>query len=385
MEDSYQPQGMSGDAIPLALGLPAVEALPHNVLKEAAAHALSLPQAHLALQYGAEAGAPELIDYLVKWVNRGAGMNISAKNVMITTGSTGAVDMITRLFAHRTGVVLVEAPTYRDVLQVFRDQHLHLISISMDESGPLIEPLRALLEEVQRAGTPPAIFYTIPNFHNPTGVTTTLERRLAIIQLCQQFGVLIVEDDVYRDLAFDGRTPPGYYALAGGRGVVSVGSFSKTLAPGLRLGWMVGAEDVIEKCVNSGVPLMGGGANPLVAGIVAHYCQQGVWDVHINYLRELYRGRRDRLLAALDAHMPASVNWTRPGGGFFVWLTLPQAVNGATLGAQAKAAGVLIAPGNAFFADDDPQTRFIRLSFSYASPEAIASGVERLAGVVKGL
>lgn len=385
MEPNYFPQGTSGDSIALAIGQPALEALPWEVLKQAVTRALSLPQAHQALQYGSEWGAPDLLTYLANKVSRTEEMSISLKNLMLTAGATGAVEMITRLFAHRTGVVLVEAPSYRDVLQVFRDQRLHLISISMDDNGPLIEPLRAMLETMHTAGRLPSIFYTIPNFHNPTGVTTSLERRQAIIQLCREFDVLILEDDVYHDLVFDGQPPPSYYALAAGKGVVSIGSFSKTLAPGLRLGWMVAPEAVIEACVNCGTTLMGGGANPLVAALVADYCQQGGWDQHVEYLCDLYRQRRDVMLAALAAYMPPAVTWTLPSGGFFIWLTLPVPMNGQMLEAQARAAGVLIAPGHTFFAEGDPLTRHIRLSFSYANPEAIPRGVAGLARVVEGV
>ncbi len=385
MEQTYLPQGTSGDMIPLAIGNPALEALPWEALQQAAEKALTFPRAYQALQYGAEQGVPELIAYLTNRVSQVEAINVRPQNLMLTTGATGAVEMIARLFAHRTGVVLVEAPTYRDVLQVFRDQHLRLISIGMDENGPLIEPLRALLEARRNAGTLPSIFYTIPNFQNPTGVTASLERRQAIIQLCQAFGVLILEDDVYHDLIFDGQTPPSYYALAGGKAVVRVSSFSKTLAPGLRLGWIIAPEAVIEACLNSGNLLMGGGANPLIAALVADYCQEGLWEPHIEHLCDLYRRRRDIMLAALATHMPPTVSWTLPGGGFFIWLTLPEPVNGQVLDTRAKAAGVLIAPGHTFFPEADPQTRHIRLSFSYASPDAIATGIASLAAILKAM
>lgn len=371
--------------IPLAIGRPALEGLPREELIQAATLALSFPQADEALQYGAEQGVPDLLAYLAKRLSQLENINLSPKNLMITAGSTGAVEMVVRLFAHRTGVLLVEAPTYRDVIQVFRDQNLRLVSIGMDNDGPLVEPLRALLEAMQTAGTLPSVFYTIPNFHNPTGVTASLERRRAIIKLCQAFGVLILEDDVYRDLAFDGQVPPSYYALAGGKGVISIGSFSKTLAPGLRLGWIVGDEMLIEMCMNSGNPQMGGGANPLAAVMVSEYCQQGLWEPHIEQLRELYRLRCNAMLSALSTHMPPTVTWTRPNGGFFVWLTLPKAVNAHELNARANAAGVLIAPGHAFFAEANPQTRHIRLSFSAADVADFPKGVAALAEVVKDL
>ncbi|MEZ4667936.1 MAG: PLP-dependent aminotransferase family protein [Anaerolineae bacterium] len=385
MEPSFLPQGATSDTVALAMGNPAVEALPWDSLQQAGARALALPRAHQALQYGDEQGVPELITYLADKVSRTEGILVAPQNVMITAGSTGAVDMIARLYAHRTGVVLVEAPTYRDVLQVFRDQHLRLVSVAIDDDGPMIEPLRALLERLHREQALPSVFYTIPTFHNPGGITASLERRQAVIDLCQQYGVLIVEDDVYRDISFDKKPPPSYYALAGGVGVVSVGSFSKTLAPGLRLGWIVAAEGVIQTCINSGSLQMGGGANPLVASLVTEYCQQGLWEAHIDGLRELYGERRDAMLVALAAHMPPDVTWTKPNGGYFVWLTLPQAVDGGWLAARAKAAGVLIAPGHSFFAEGDPHTRHIRLSFSYAQPEAITQGIAALAGVVRDL
>lgn len=385
MEQTYFPQGTGNDSIAMALGHPALEALPWEDLRQSATRALTAPQAYQALQYGDDWGVPELVTYLVNRINRTEAISISPKNLMITAGATSAVEIIARLFAHRTGVVLVEAPSYRDALHVFRDQSLRLISVGMDDHGVLIDALRAVLEELQSAGTPPSVFYTIPNFHNPTGVTTSLERRQAIIELCKAFGVLILEDDVYHDLAFSGHVPPSYYALAGGQGVGSVGSFSKTLAPGLRLGWMVAPEAVIETCVSSGSIQMGGGANPLVATLLADYCQQGLWESHIERLRDLYQKRCAAMLESLAAHMPPSVSWTRPEGGFFIWLTLPEPLDVDALQSRARQAGILIVPGHRFFVESGDQTCHIRLAFSYTDTELIPTGIARLAGVVNGL
>ena len=171
--------------------------------------------------------------------------------------------------------MLVEAPSYVDALHIFRDQQIELCSIPMDEDGLIPSELEKQLAQLNSSGKFPSMLYTIPNFHNPTGITLSEARRIEIIKLSRQYGFLIVEDDVYRDLSFEGELPASFYALAHGKQVLSIGSFSKTLAPGLRLGWLLGSEDAIQRCVNCGTTQMGGGANPFVANIVAEYCRSG--------------------------------------------------------------------------------------------------------------
>lgn len=376
------PQGVLSGAISLVYGHPDAATLPVEALRIAAENVLRGPQARLALQYGPEQGAPALLHYLIEKLNRQEGLNLSPQNLMLVAGSTHAVDMIARLYAGRDGVVLVEAPTYHDALHLFRDHGADLRPAPIDGDGLIIEALAAQLAALQRAGKPARLLYTIPNFQNPSGVTLTAARREAILSLARQHGFLIVEDDVYRDLVFEGQAPPSFYALSGGQGVLRIGSFSKIMAAGLRLGWLIAAPEHIQRCTACGAMQMGGGANPFTAHIVAEYCRAGHLETHIAHLRQVYRQRRDVTLTALERHMPPGVTWTRPQGGFFVWLTLPEGANVASLRDAARQRGVLFAPGTGFFAGGGGE-RNLRLAFSFVPPDEIERGVEILAQAIR--
>jgi 2-aminoadipate transaminase len=204
-----------------------------------------------------------------------------------------------------------------------------------------------------------------------------------VLHLVERFDLLILEDDVYRDLAYEGEVPPSLFALDGGRRVLRIGSFSKILAPGVRMGWLMGPEGLIERLINSGLRCMGGGANPLVANILATYCQQGLLEPHIEHLRQIYRERRDVALEALATYMPAGTGWTEPGGGFFIWLTLPDSLRASHVVQQARKTGLLIPVGDPFFVEA-PASQHLRLAFSYVAAEKIREGIETLGQVLRG-
>src|SRR6266700_4603980 len=283
------PQGMLQNTIPLMFGHPDPETLLTPELRNAMLYVINSPHAYTTLQYGAGQGPQSLIDFLVEKINREQGLSLQYGNLMVIGGSTHGVDMLARLYARPGGVVLVEAPTYVDAIHVFRDHQVELCSIPIDENGLIPSELEKQVVRLHSSGTFPSMLYTIPNFHNPTGCTSSEARRIEIIRIAQRYGLLIVEDDVYRDLSFEGAVPASFYALANGKQVFSIGSFSKTLAPGLRLGWLLGSDDAIQRCVNCGTTQMGGGANPLSAQIVAEYCQRGTWATHILHLQSLYK------------------------------------------------------------------------------------------------
>ena len=379
------PQGMAENTIPLLLGHPDPATLLTPELLHAMQRVISSPQAYTALQYGPEQGTQSLIKFLVEKINREQGLSLQPGNLMVVGGSTHAVDMIARLYA-KGGVVLVEAPTYVDAMHIFRDHQIELCSISMDEDGLIPSELEKQVARLSANGKSPSFLYTIPNFHNPTGSTLSEARRREIIGLARHYGFLIVEDDVYRDLSFEnvseGVVPTSFYALAQGKQVLSIGSFSKTLAPGLRLGWLLGAEDDIQRCVNCGTTQMGGGANPFVANIVAEYCLSGHWETHIVNLRSLYKTRCNVALAALEQYMPADVGWTRPAGGFFIWLSLPKNVFAQDVKRMALQEGVLVAAGEGFFVTPAEGEHNLRLAFSCAAPGEIETGIRILAEVI---
>jgi 2-aminoadipate transaminase len=377
------PQGMSKNTISLSLGHPDPKTLLTAELHSAMLEVINSPDAYVALQYGAEQGTSSLIDYFVEKLRREQKLSVQATNLMIVAGSTGGVDMLARLHARPGGVVLVEAPTYVDSIHVFRDHHIELRSIQMDENGLIPSELEKQLAQLHSNGVYPSMLYTIPNFHNPTGRTLPEARRIEIIKIAQRYGLLIVEDDVYRDLAFEGELPASFYALAHGKQVFSIGSFSKTLAPGLRLGWLVGSEESIQYCVNSGVMQMGGGANPFVAHIVAEYCQSGALEKHILSLKSLYKTRCNVALAALSRYMPADTKWTCPTGGFFIWLSLPENVFAQEVKRLALQEGVLVSAGEGFFVDPVDGEHNLRLAYSCAEPGDIETGIRILAGVIE--
>ena len=255
--------------------------------------------------------------------------------------------------------------------------------MAIDEDGIIVDDLELKLAALAREGKSPRLLYTVPNFQNPSGVTITQSRRKRIIELSHEYGFLIVEDDVYRDLAFEGDVPPSFYRLAGGEGVLRIGSFSKFVAPGLRLGWLIASPERINRYLECGTVQMGGGANPLVAHVMAEYCHAGTLEPHVARLRQVYRTRRDVTLAALQRHMPQGVNWTQPRGGFFVWLTLPSGVPARPLLEAARVQGVDFAPGAGFFASGDGGQRNLRLAFSFVPPDEIERGVRILADIIR--
>ncbi len=376
-------QGVIPNTISLMLGHPDPATLLTAPLRDAMQEFLRSPHAAQAFQYGREQGVQGLIELIAARIKREQELSIAASNLMIVAGSTQAVDMLARLYAKPGGTVLVEAPTYADALHIFRDHGLNLVAIPMDEDGLIPNALEEQLVRLGHQGIAPRLLYTIPNFHNPTGRTLPQARRVAISELAQRYGFLIVEDDVYHDLSFGERVPASIFVLAQGQRVLNIGSFSKTLAPGLRLGWLMASPDVIEQCVNCGTTQMGGGANPLVAHMVEHYLQSGAYEQHLQALRTLYKQRRDIALTALSRFMPASVTWTHPAGGFFLWLTLPDQVFASRVKQQARERGVLVASGEGFFAIPDHGAHHLRLAYSCATPDEIELGIQRLAQVIE--
>jgi 2-aminoadipate transaminase len=386
MTESAETTGRGRGPIALMLGHPDPATLATPEFRTAMAVAMNAPDFYQGLQYGPDAGASSLIDYLIAKTSRELGIAISPANIMLVAGSTHAVDMLARLYAKPGGVVLVEAPTYPDALHIFRDHQIELHAIPMDDDGLIVSALEERLAWLHAQGKSPSFLYTIPTFHNPRGSTLSEARRRAMLELADQHAFMVVEDDVYRDLSFNSSVPASLFALGHGHGqrVCSIGSFSKTLAPGLRLGWLVGPGEVIQACMACGTTQMGGGASPFAAQVVAEYCQSGQWEPHIERLRSIYRTRRDLMLSALDHYMPAGTTCTHPEGGFFVWLTLPATVRAQDVKRTALEAGVAVAAGEPFFLEPHDGQQHLRLAYTYAAPEDVDAGIRTLAHVING-
>jgi 2-aminoadipate transaminase len=385
MQINHLAQDTAPNMISLRLGLPDPTTLDTPEFREAVHRVMTSTKVSEALQYGDEPGNAALIHYLVQKINREQRLSIGPDQLMIVAGSTHAVDMTARLYTKPGDNVIVEAPTYVDTLHIFRDHGVNLHAVPVDQDGINFEALQELLKNLSLKPNPPRLLYTIPNFHNPTGVTLNEQRRVRILQLARQYNLTIVEDDVYRDLAFDAPTPPSFFALADGVNTIQIGSFSKTLAPGLRLGWIAASSTMIHQFVNCGTTLMGGGSNPFAAQIVAEYCQGGYWETHIEQLRNLYRQRCHTMLTALARYMPPEVSWTKPSGGFFVWVTLPAGIEASVVKQQASERGVSVAAGEGFFVNPADGRHNLRLCYTFASTTDIETAVRILAEVVIAL
>ena len=372
------------DAIPFIYGHVDPTLFPIDHMQAAAQQALQ-EQGPRALNYGAERGCGPLLSYLQLKLARDEGLEVNEDCLMLTAGASGGLDAICRLFTRPGDTVLVEAPSYHEALDIIRDYPVQLAAVPMDDKGLMPEGLAERLQRLKAQGARPRLLYTIPTFQNPSGVTLSGDRRPALLQLARRHELLIVEDDVYRDLAFAASPPPALYSLDAadqGQTVIRLGSFSKVLAPGLRLGWLMAAPVHVARLISGGLTKSGGGANPFSASVTAVFCQNGWLEPHIARLVEVYRHRRDVMLKALEATMPSEVRWTTPGGGFFIWLTLPEPLNAGDVLEQAHRHSITFLTGEPFFAAGGGE-RHIRLPFSFISPPEMEKGVRALAEIIR--
>lgn len=335
-----------------------------------------------ALQYTISEGHTPLREWICGYMGR-KGLGIGIDEVVVTSGSQQALEFIGKLMIGPGDLVAVTAPTYLGALQAFSPYEPTYVSVAMDDDGPVIEDLAAALEKK------PKLFYLVPDFQNPNGVTVSLERRHQILDLCTAAGVPVVEDAAYAELRYDGEHLPALAGIDAARNggtptqVIYCGSFSKTVVPALRVGWISAPKAVIERVV-----LMKQAADlhtSTINQIVLHDVVSQVFDSHIQFLRRNYKERRDAMLQALETEFAGreDVRWTKPQGGMFVWLELPEGLDGATLLRQAiEQANVAFVPGAAFFADRSGRNT-IRMSFSATAPERIREGVARLAKLLK--
>lgn len=399
------------EIISFAGGMPAPEVFPIEAFRAASDRVLSRNGA-TALQYSATEGYRPLREWLVTYMAR-YGIEASADNVLITSGSQQALDLIGKIMINPGDLILTERPTYMGALQAWRAYQADFVSVPVDDDGLRVD----LLEEALCAG--PKFMYILPNFQNPGGITLSTERRHELIDIADHYGVPIIEDDPYGELRYEGdhRPPlvvidaerlkhshavgpryfddhlvarnaahPGPPRAANGRAymrgnVIYLSTFSKTLAPGLRLAWLVAPVEVVQRCViaKQGMDLHTATLNQMIA----HEILTGSEDFlhgHVHLIREVYRERRDAMLAAMDAHFPPGVTWTRPEGGLFLWVTLPDELDATELLKTALASKVAYVPGPAFHPDQGGHNT-LRLNFSYCEPQRIAEGIRRLSAV----
>jgi 2-aminoadipate transaminase len=370
------------DVISFAGGLPAPEVFPIEQIRKACSTVLD-EQGSMALQYGTTEGYLPLREMIVRHSAK-YGIEISPDNILITSGSQQALDLIGKIFINRGDRILVESPTYLGALQAWNAYGAEYIAVPSDENGINTD----FLEEGLRTG--PKFIYVLSNFQNPTGVTISLERRKKIVELADRYGVPIIEDDPYGQLRFEGNHIPPIVVLdnqtrtknrcyAGN--VIYLSTFSKILAPGLRLAWVIAPPEVIRKLVQAkqGADLHTATFNQVVAYEVG---RGGFIDQHVLTIRKVYRERRDVMLEALEEHMPPGVRWTHPQGGLFLWATLPEGMSSADLLLKAVEQKVAFVPGASFHPCGGGENT-LRLNFSYSSPGLINEGISRLGMVVK--
>ncbi len=370
----------TSDIISLAGGLPAPETFPVEQIKEITKEVLE-KHADKALQYGTTKGFTPLRLALARWMEKRYGIPTSKVEIMMVAGSQQALDLAGRVFINPGDLVVVEGPTYLAALQAFKYYDPEFISIPMDHDGMRVDLLEEKLRELKAQGKKVKFVYTVSTFQNPMGVTMSVDRRKRLVELADEYDFLIVEDSPYTELRYSGDpVPPVKHFDDTGR-VIYLGTFSKILAPGFRLGWIAAQPQFIRKMeiAKQSIDLC---ANTLAQVIAWKYVENGYLDEHIPEIVEFYKPRRDAMLEALEEYMPEGVEWTRPDGGMFIWLTLPEGINTKMMLEKAVSKGVAYVPGEAFFAHRDVKNT-MRLNFTYVPEETIREGVRRLAEVIE--
>ncbi len=376
------------NVISFAGGLPAPEMFPVEEFRRASEKVLS-EFGSRALQYGPTEGYLPLRKLIVEQMAR-YGIHAKEDNVLLTSGSQQALDVIGRLLINPGDKILTERPTYLGALQAWAAYQARYVTVPIDQDGMRTD----LLSEALRSG--PKFMYILPNFQNPGGVTLSLERRMKLIQMSEEQGVPIVEDDPYGQLRYSGEHLPPLVVLdcqnlesraCDGHGyyegnVIYTSTFSKTLAPGLRLGWIVAPVEVIKRCVQAkqGMDLH---TSTIIQMIAYEVARDGFLEQHVRRIRQIYAHRRDVMLDAMQRYFPEEVQWTRPAGGLFLWAWLPATMDAAdVLAVAVETQRVAFVPGNAFYPDGSGRNT-MRLNFSNASPEMIEEGIRRLGAVLK--
>ncbi|MCW2614726.1 MAG: putative transcriptional regulator, GntR family [Frankiales bacterium] len=367
------------EVVSLAGGMPNLSALPLDAVGKLMGELVSGRGAQ-ALQYGSGQGDPVLRELICE-VMALEGVHASSEDVVVTVGSQQALDLVTRVFIDPGDVVIAEAPSYVGALGTFSAYQADVVHVAMDEHGLVPEALRETIANVRASGRRAKFLYTVPNFHNPAGVSMVESRRAEVLEICQSAGLMVLEDNPYGLLGFDAPPTPAIRARGGEDDVLYLGSFSKTFAPGLRVGWVLAPHAVREKLVLAAeaAVLCPPQLNQM---LVAEYLSTQDWQGQVGAFRGMYRERRDAMLEALVQQMPEGTTWTHPTGGFYVWVTLPGDLDSKVLLPRAVTARVAFVPGTAFYADGSGRNH-MRLSYCYPEPDRIREGVRRLGTVLE--
>lgn len=365
------PEGM----IDLGVGQPTLSELPLDALRAAADHALSTGNTAI-LQYGADHGDGYFRQTLAQFLTRRYNTPVDLDSLLITAGASQALDLICTRFTKPGDTIFVEEPTYFLALLIFRDHGLNVVGIPIDEHGLRIDALEQALAQHR-----PVMLYTIPTFQNPSAVTMNAERRVQLVALSAQHDFLIVADEVYHLLDFGGPLPAPFAAHVSRGRVLSLGSFSKICAPGLRLGWVQGDAQLISTLVAAGLIESGGGLNPFTSAVMRSFIELGLQDTCLDHFRTLYQARCLALCDALREHIPAA-QFTKPLGGFFVWLQLPNERRVTDIIDESRRSGVSFQAGTRF-GKGDAMAAYVRLSFAHYETTELVEGARRLGAVLQ--
>ena len=366
------------DVISLAGGLPDTSTFPPESFA-AATRRIAEESCARALQYGPTEGLEETKACIAEAM-AAEGMRIDSEDVIVTTGGQQVIDLVTKALIDPGDVVIAEAPTYPGAVPVFSSYEADLVQVDMDAEGMRVDLLESTLDRLEREGRRPKFVYTVPSFQNPAGVTLSAPRRRRLVEVARERELLVLEDNPYGLLRFEGEQPETLYSLDGGVYVMYLGTFSKTLSPGIRLGWVAAPAPVLEK-INLGKQAADLCTSTLSQLMVQAYFEQGRWGDYVASLVELYRARRDTMLDALAEHFPPQAEWTRPAGGLFVWATLPDFIDTTDLLARALRENVAFVPGEAAYLDGRGRSS-LRLSFALCDHDEIREGIRRIGEVI---
>jgi len=369
--------------ISLAGGFPDTRAFGEEAFREISNQIAA--ESAQALQYGPTAGLEGIKDVIVD-VMAAEGTRANQEDVFITTGAQQGLDLVAKVFLDEGDAVLCEGPTYAGALNAFAAYRPRIIHVPMDRAGMMPVPAREALKKARKQGIRVKFIYTVPNFQNPTGVTLTADRRRELLEIAREYDLIILEDNPYGMLRFDGQALPSIAALeqestGGTDRVVYLGTFSKIFAPGVRLGWVHAQPGILHK-INIGKQGADLCSSNLTQMLIHSYFRHANWRAYVKHLTALYKERRDAMLDALAEFMPKEVHWTHPEGGLFVWATLPSYVDATSMLPLAISRNIAYVPGEGFYSGGAGKN-CMRLNFSFVEPAKIRRGIELLAEVVR--
>ncbi|MHB8859270.1 MAG: aminotransferase-like domain-containing protein [Thermoleophilia bacterium] len=368
------------DVITLAGGLPNTESFPAKTLARVTQQ-IAMNCSAAALQYGPTEGFQETKENIVK-VMAEENTVADPDDIIVTTGGQQGIDLATRILVDPGDIIIAEAPTYPGAIPSFCSFEAEVIQVPLDDDGMRTDLLTVEIERLKKEGRKPKFIYLIPNFHNPAGVCLSLERRLEIVTLAKKHGLIILEDNPYGQLRFEGEPLPSLYSLDDSKNVIYVSTFSKIISPGIRLGWMVAPPALLAK-FNMGKQAADLCPSTLAQMIVNQYFQDFRWQDYVEEVIKVYRSRRDAMLAALEEYFPEEASWTHPQGGFYIWATLPEYLNTTDLLALAiEEQKVAFVPGAGAWVDGTG-AHHMRLSFSAVPEDRIKEGIKRIAKVIR--